>query len=397
MQYQSDILEEKGSRKGGIIMKILTVIDSFKGSMTSLEAGRAAAEGIRRVDPDADIEIRALADGGEGTVEALISNMGGKSRAIQVTGPLGEPVTCSYGVIEKTKTAVIEMAGAAGLVLVPEDRRDPLYTTTYGVGEVIRDAISQGCRRFIVGIGGSATNDGGVGMLQALGFDFLDEKGEQIPYGAGGLKNLKMISDESVIPELSGCSFRIACDVTNPLCGEKGCSAVFGPQKGATPEMIPRMDQWLGHYADLAKEKYPGADAMREGTGAAGGLGFAFLTFMDAALESGIEIVLEETHMEESIKDADLIITGEGRMDGQTAMGKAPVGVAGLAKKYGKTVIALAGGVTRDARACNDAGISAYFPITRGAVSLEEAMEKENARANMADTAEQVYRLYRCR
>lgn len=370
------------------------MIDSFKGSMTSLEAGCAAAEGIHRADPAAEIEIRALADGGEGTVEALISNMNGKIRAVQVTGPLGDPVTCEYGVIEKTRTAVIEMAGAAGLVLVPEDRRDPLYTTTYGVGEVIRDAIEQGCRRFIVGIGGSATNDGGAGMLQALGYGLLDEKGEQIPYGAAGLKDLKKISEESVIPELAECRFRVACDVTNPLCGDQGCSAVFGPQKGATPVMITQMDRWLRHYAKMAEDKYPAADAECAGAGAAGGLGFAFLTFLDAALESGIDIVLEETHMDDSIKKADLIITGEGRMDGQTAMGKAPVGVARLAKKYGKTVIALAGSVTRDARACNEAGITAYFPIVRSAVTLEEAMKKENAKENMADTAEQVYRLF---
>ena len=370
------------------------MIDSFKGSMTSLEAGHAAAEGIHRADPDAGVEIRALADGGEGTVEALISNMNGKIRAVQVTGPLGDPVVCEYGVLEKTKTAVIEMAGAAGLVLVPEERRNPLYTTTYGVGEVIRDAIEQGCRRFIVGIGGSATNDGGVGMLQALGFGFLDEKGHQISYGAGGLKNLDRISNEFVIPELAECRFRVACDVTNPLCGEQGCSAVFGPQKGATPVMITQMDQWLRRYAKMAEDKYPSADAEREGTGAAGGMGFAFLTFMDAVLESGIDIVLEETHMEDSIKKADLIITGEGRLDGQTAMGKAPVGVARLAKKYGKTVVALAGSVTRDAKVCNEAGITAYFPVIRGAVTLEEAMKKENAKENMADTAEQVYRLY---
>ena len=375
-------------------MRVLTVIDSFKGSMTSLEAGHAAAEGIHRADPDAGVEIRALADGGEGTVEALISNMNGKIRAVQVTGPLGDPVVCEYGVLEKTKTAVIEMAGAAGLVLVPEERRNPLYTTTYGVGEVIRDAIEQGCRRFIVGIGGSATNDGGVGMLQALGFGFLDEKGHQISYGAGGLKNLDRISNEFVIPELAECRFRVACDVTNPLCGEQGCSAVFGPQKGATPVMITQMDQWLRRYAKMAEDKYPSADAEREGTGAAGGMGFAFLTFMDAVLESGIDIVLEETHMEDSIKKADLIITGEGRLDGQTAMGKAPVGVARLAKKYGKTVVALAGSVTRDAKVCNEAGITAYFPVIRGAVTLEEAMKKENAKENMADTAEQVYRLY---
>ena len=375
-------------------MKVLILIDSFKGSMTSLEAGKAASVGILRANPSADVSVKALADGGEGTVEALISNMNGKIREIQVTGPLGDPVNCRYGVIEETGTAVIEMAGAAGLVLVPEEKRNPLYTTTYGVGEVIRDAITQGCRKFIVGIGGSATNDGGVGMLQALGYGFLDRKGHQIPYGAAGLRELEMITDEFVIPELEECRFRIACDVTNVLCGENGCSAVFGPQKGATPSTIAQMDQWLGHYAAMAEEKYPDADPEREGTGAAGGLGFAFLTFTNASLESGIDIVLEETGMEKYIKEADLIITGEGRLDGQTAMGKAPVGVARFAKRYGKPVVAFAGGVTRDAKACNSEGITAYFSIVQGAVSLEEAMKRENAEANMADTAEQVYRLF---
>lgn len=379
------------------IMKVLAVIDSFKGSMSSLEAGEAAAQGIHRADPDAEVLVRALADGGEGTVRAMVSNGNGRLRTVQVTGPLGEPVACEYGILQETGTAVIEMAGAAGLVLVPEEKRNPMHTTTYGVGEVIRDAIGQGCRNFVVGIGGSATNDGGVGMLQALGYGFLDRNGHQIPYGAAGLKELECITDEFVIPELEECRFRIACDVTNVLCGEQGCSAVFGPQKGATPVMIRQMDQWLEHYAALAAEKFPHADPKKAGTGAAGGLGFAFLTFTEARLMSGITIVLEETGIEEQIRGADLIITGEGRLDGQTAMGKAPAGVARLAAKYGKPVVALAGGVTKDASACNEAGITAYFPIVRGPVSLEEAMDREHARENLADTAEQVYRLWKVR
>lgn len=375
-------------------MNIVTAIDSFKGSMTSMEAGQAAAEGIQRVDVDAEVIVRPLADGGEGTVEALVSGMNGTLQKVQVTGPLGEPVICEYGIIESTKTAVIEMAGAAGITLVSDEERNPLNTTTYGVGEVIRDAIDKGCRRFLVGIGGSATNDGGVGMLQALGYGFLDKDGNQVLFGAKGLKVLEEITDTYVLPELKECKFKIACDVTNALCGEQGCSAVFGPQKGATPEMICQMDQWLGYYAALAKEKFPKADAKQEGTGAAGGLGFAFLTFTDAVLESGIKIVLEETQLEEYVKDADLVITGEGRMDGQTAMGKAPVGVAALAKKYGKPVLAFAGAVERDARKCNEHGIDAFFPILRGVVTLEEAMKNENAKRNLADTAEQVYRTF---
>ena len=244
-------------------MKIVTAIDSFKGSMTSMEAGRAVAEGIHRADAGAEVLVRPLADGGEGTVEALTSGMNGSRQQVQVTGPLGTPVICEYGIIEASGTAVIEMAGAAGITLVPDEKRNPLYTTTYGVGEVIRDAIKKGCRRFIIGIGGSATNDGGTGMLQALGYGFLDKNGNQIPFGARGLKVLETITETHVLQELKECRFRIACDVTNSLCGEQGCSAVFGPQKGATPSMVVEMDQWLENYAALAGKKFPKADPNR--------------------------------------------------------------------------------------------------------------------------------------
>ena len=377
--------------------KIVVAMDSFKGSLTSLEAGNAVRDGILEKYPDFDVQIFPVADGGEGTVEALtFGKEHVQTRTISVTGPVGTEVPAWYTIYGQAgeKTAVLEMAQAAGLPLVPEERRNPMHTTTYGVGEMIRDAITCGCRKFILGIGGSATNDGGVGMLQALGYGFLDKDGNQVPFGAKGLKVLEEITDTYVLPELKECKFKIACDVTNALCGEQGCSAVFGPQKGATPEMICQMDQWLGYYASLAKEKFPKADAKQEGTGAAGGLGFAFLTFTDAVLESGIKIVLEETQLEEYVKDADLVITGEGRMDGQTAMGKAPVGVAALAKKYGKPVLAFAGAVERDARKCNEHGIDAFFPILRGVVTLEEAMKNENAKRNLADTAEQVYRTF---
>lgn len=376
-------------------MNIVIAIDSFKGSLSSMEAGEAIGEGIRRVNSEESITISPLADGGEGTVEALVHGMEGTLLSIQVTGPLGKPVTCSYGIIERTKTAIIEMSGAAGITLVPEAEKNPLHTTTYGVGEVIKDAITRGCRRFIIGIGGSATNDGGAGMLQALGYEFLDSKGKEIPFGAIGLSMLETITDTNVIPELKECTFYVACDVTNPLCGDLGCSAIYGPQKGATPEMIADMNQWLEQYAVLSKKSYGEADANHPGTGAAGGMGFAFLTFTNAVLESGIKIVLEETKLEDKIKDADLVITGEGRLDGQTAMGKAPIGVAKLAKQYGKTVIAFTGSVTRDARECNQYGIDAYFPILRTITTLEEAMNSENAKRNLSDTSEQVYRLYR--
>ncbi|NCB91267.1 MAG: glycerate kinase [Clostridia bacterium] len=375
-------------------MKVVVAIDSFKGSMTSMEAGYAIAEGIRRVDAGAVVQVRPLADGGEGTVDALVCGMNGRMRNIVVTGPLGAPVTCGYGIIDETKTAVIEMSAAAGITLVAENERNPLHTTTYGVGETIKDAIAQGCRRFIIGIGGSATNDGGVGMLQALGFGFLNKEGCQVPFGAKGLEELETINDTYVVPELAECEFRIACDVTNVLCGDQGCSAVYGPQKGATPSMIMQMDKWLNYYAALAREQFPKANPKQAGTGAAGGLGFAFLTFTNAVLESGIKIVLDETRLEEYMQDTDVVITGEGRLDGQTAMGKAPVGVAGLAKKYDKPVLAFAGSVTKEAVKCNECGIDAFFPILRGVVTLEDAMKTENAVRNLSDTVEQVFRLW---
>lgn len=376
-------------------MKAVIAIDSFKGSLSSFEAGNSAAEGIRRVYPDAQIEVRPLADGGEGTVEALTLGCAGQLTTVTVTGPLGKPVSCQYGIVDSTRTAIIEMSGAAGITLVPDTERNPLYTTTYGIGEVIRDAITKGCRHFIVGIGGSATNDGGSGMLQALGFGLLDKNGNPVPFGAMGLEVLDKITTDNVLPELKDCTFRIACDVTNTLCGEQGCSAIFGPQKGATPAMILQMDKWLAYYATLAREIFPHANPKTAGSGAAGGLGFAFMTFLNGTLESGIKIVLEETQLSDYIKDADIVVTGEGRLDGQTVMGKAPIGVAKIAKQFDKPVLAFSGCVTKDATACNREGIDAFFPVLRNVVSLEDAMNPANARQNMADTAEQVFRTIR--
>lgn len=373
-------------------MKVVIAIDSFKGSLSSLEAGEAAKRGILKSDPKAQVRVRPLADGGEGTVEALVQGMEGRICKVMVTGPLGNPIEAEYGIVGGN-TAVIEMSAAAGITLVPDKMRNPLYTTTYGVGEMIKDAIEKGCRRFLVGIGGSATNDGGIGMLQALGYGFLNQEGNEVPLGARGLERLAVIEKKKVLPELEDCEFRIACDVVNPLCGSQGSSAVYGPQKGADAEMIHKMDKWMEAYAELAGKSFPQADPKKPGTGAAGGLGFAFLTFTNSVLESGIQIILEETGLEEYVKEADVVVTGEGRLDGQTAMGKAPVGVAGLAKKYGKTVIAFAGSVTRDAVKCNEKGIDAFFPVIREISTLEEAMDPETAGQNLEDTAEQVFRL----
>ncbi len=374
-------------------MKIVAAIDSFKGSISSLEAGYAVSSGFRSVNNNAEVVVCPLADGGEGTVEALAEGMNGRFYTISVTGPLGTPVSCTYAVIEETMTAVIEMSGAAGITLIPKDDLDPLHATTYGVGEVILDAIDKGCRRFIIGIGGSATNDGGAGMLQALGYGLLDEKGDQIPRGAIGLKDLKTIDEDGVIPELKECQFMIACDVTNPLCGSNGCSVIYGPQKGATPSMIEDMDRWLSRYASICHDIKEDADMQYPGTGAAGGMGYAFKTFTNAILKPGIDIVIEETRLEDYIQDADLVVTGEGMLDHQTAMGKAPIGVARLAKKYNKKVIAFAGAVKTDAEECNKNGIDAFFPIVRGITTLEEAMNPQNAKDNLTATAKQVMRL----
>lgn len=378
-------------------MKVVVAIDSFKGSLSSMEAGQAIAEGVKRVHQNAEVVVRPLADGGEGTVEALVEGMGGIFVTKEVTGPLGEKVEAVYGVIESkedsSKTAIIEMSAAAGITLVSEESRNPMNTTTYGVGELILDAIERGCRRFIVGIGGSATNDGGVGMLQALGYDFLTREGKAISYGGDGLRELASIEDVNVHPKLKECTFKVACDVTNPLCGENGSSAIFGPQKGATPEMVQELDQLLLHYAELSKEINANADRFYPGTGAAGGMGFAFLTYTSATLESGIQIVLTETKLEKLLETADFVVTGEGRLDGQTALGKAPIGVASLAKKHQKKVLAFAGAVTPDAKECNQHGIDAFFPILRGVITLKEAMDKENAHQNMVDTVEQVFRV----
>lgn len=374
-------------------MKVVIAIDSFKGSLSSLEAGNAIKEGILRVDREANVIVCPLADGGEGTVEALALGMDGRLEKALVKGPLSTDIEATYGIIDSSKTAIIEMASASGITLVPNDKRNPLETTTYGVGQLIKDAISKGCRNFIVGIGGSATNDGGVGMLQALGFEFLDANGNQISIGAKGLKDIKQICNNNSLKELNECSFRVACDVTNPLCGSQGCSAVFGPQKGATPEMIAQMDKWLSSYAFLTKEIYPTSDMSYPGSGAAGGLGFAFHSYLNASLESGVKIVLDETKLENTIKDADIIITGEGCLDEQTIYGKAPIGVAKLAKKYDKPVIAFSGATKPDATLCNEHGIDAFFPILRETVSLEEAMNPEKAYKNMILTTEQVFRL----
>lgn len=373
-------------------MKVVIAIDSFKECMNSMEAGNAAKAGILKVC-DAQISVKPLADGGEGTTEALVEGMGGEYVFVEVTGPLGTKRRARYGILGDGRTAVMEMAEAAGIILLKPEELNPSRATTYGVGEMIMDAVKRGCREFIIGIGGSATSEGGVGMLQALGYEFKTQDGNPIRRGLQDLDRIMAISKENVPKVLKECHFRVACDVTNPLCGENGAVYVYGPQKGVKEEEKPIFDGMMAHYADKTQE-YIGADyRMAEGAGAAGGLGFAFLSYLpNVELKSGIDIVLEAVGLEQEIRDADIVITGEGRLDSQTAMGKAPVGVARLAKKYGAKALAFAGGVTKDAGECNEAGIDAFFPIVRGVTTLAEAMEPENARENMALSVEQVFR-----
>lgn len=381
--------------------QIIVAVDSFKGSMTSLEAGNALKEGVHKIHSDWKAEVYPVADGGEGTVEALTYQKNVTERTCMVTGPLGERIEASYiwydG--ESGRTAVIEMAAAAGLPLVPQEKRNPMRTTTYGVGELIRDAIWQGCRRFIIGIGGSATNDAGIGMLQALGYHFYDQVGNEVAYGAEGLSKIADIGFEDVIFELSQCTFQIACDVNNPLIGETGCSVVFAPQKGADADMVDMMDAAMKRFADLVEHIAmcdmgpirPNGTRNTPGVGAAGGLGYAFLMFLNAALRPGIDIVLDEIGLEQAIAKADLVITGEGRLDAQTLMGKTPAGVARLAKKYGKRVIAVAGCFGEGIEMCKQSGMfDVCYAVNDILTETEKkhAMEKEYAIANLRRLAE---------
>lgn len=375
-------------------MKVVIAIDSFKGSVSSLEAGEAAKEAVLSVFSDADVTVMPLADGGEGTVETLVSGMNGQLVNAEVTGPIGEKVICQYGILPDA--AIIEMAGAAGLTITPVSKRNPLNTTTYGVGEVIIDAIEKGCRNFIVGIGGSATNDAGVGMLQALGFEFFDKNGNKIGVCGKYVADIATIKTDNVYPKLNECKFRIACDVDNPLCGERGASYIYGPQKGASEEDVKFLDSALINFANVTKDKLGRDCSEFPGCGAAGGMGFAFMAYLNGELKPGIEIVLDEIGINDILPNTDFVITGEGRIDMQSAMGKAPVGVAKRGKKFGATIIGIAGCVSDDGHLCNQAGIDTIFAVADKAMSLDEAMDKDTTKKNIKKTVVQVFNLIKC-
>lgn len=375
-------------------MKVVVAIDSLKGSLSSMEAGLAIKEGVLAAQPDAEVIVKPLADGGEGTTDALIEGMNGERIDLTVTGPMHTPVDAYYGYLRETNTAVMEMASAAGITLVPDKEKNPLLATSYGVGEMIIDAIQRGCRNFIIGIGGSITNDGGIGMLKALGVRFLDEKGKDAGEGGQALAKVACIDLSGLNPLLKECHIQVACDVNNPLCGESGSTYVYGPQKGVTEDMKKTLDEAMAHFARVTSESLENDYMNTPGAGAAGGLGFAFLAYVGATLTPGIELILDAVGLEDELSGADVVVTGEGCLDFQTAMGKAPVGVAKLAKKYNARVVAFAGSVTKEATACNKEGIDAFFPILRGVCTLADAMDPVNARNNMIATVEQVFRLF---
>lgn len=378
-------------------MNVVVAIDSFKGSLSSLEAGNIIAEAVRAVSPLSSISIFPIADGGEGTVNALTQGLNGRIIKTTATGPIGKKISCRYGVIDSTHTAIIEMADIAGLTLVPEKERNPLYTTTYGLGEIILHAVTvNNCNNFIIGIGGSATNDCGIGMLTALGVQFFDKSRKSVGIQGKDISNIAYIDISNLIASpVMKCRFRIACDVTNPLYGENGCSVIYGPQKGASKEIIKSMDDSIYNLAEIVKVQFDYDNADLPGAGAAGGLGYAFSTFLSASLEPGISLILDAINLASSFENADIVITGEGCLDKQTIMGKAPIGIAKLAKKYNPSVkvIAFSGGATVEAQAVNKNGIDAYFPILHLPMDKCTAMLPGITKQNLAQSVEQVFRL----
>lgn len=372
-------------------MRIVIAPQALKGSLTAPEAARAIAGGFQKVLPTAELDLVPIADGGEGTVEALVSATGGQLLHAQVTGPLGEPVEATFGLLGDGQTAVIEMAACAGLPLVPPERRDPRLTTTYGVGELIRAALDSGCRHLIIGIGGSATNDGGAGMAQALGVRLLDAEGKDLPYGGAALAGLARIVPDGIDPRLQECRIEVACDVTNPLCGPQGASAVYGPQKGASPEMVAQLDAALAHYAGIIQRDL-GRDVRNlPGAGAAGGLGAGLLAFLQATLRPGADLVLEAVGLAKRLQGASLLVTAEGQIDRQTAYGKSVGAVASLAQRCGVPVLALAGSLGEEYQVVYALGVEAVMTLLPAPLSLNEAMTQ--AASLLADASERAARL----
>ncbi|CAB1211423.1 glycerate kinase [Serratia liquefaciens] len=375
------------------LKKVVIAPDSFKESLSALEVAEAIERGFRQIFPQVQYVKLPMADGGEGTVDSMVAATGGEIVTVAVTGPLGQPVQAFYGLLGEGETAVIEMAAASGLHLAPKAQRDPRMTTSYGTGELIQAALDRGVKTIILGIGGSATNDGGAGMMQALGARLLDENRQALPPGGAALAQLAYIDLSGVDPRLQQVSITAACDVDNPLCGANGASAVFGPQKGATPEMVTQLDAALRHYGTLLEQATGREVINAPGAGAAGGMGAALLGMLNARLRPGIEIVIETLQLEEALRDADLVITGEGRLDSQSIHGKTPIGVARVAKRFGLPVIGIAGSLSKDYQVVHQHGIDAAFSVLDRVVSLEEALAE--AADNLEVTARNVAAVWR--
>lgn len=372
-------------------LKILIAPDSFKGSLSANEVAEALARGLMRANSTFEVSTCPMSDGGEGTVRSLVDATDGRIVQRTVTGPLGEPVEAFFGILGDGRTAVIEMAAASGLPLVPIKRRNPMVTTTYGTGELIRTALDEGCRELIIGIGGSATNDGGVGMAQALGGSFRDASGREVGYGGKRLRTIQTIELGGLDPRLAECRIQVACDVDNPLYGERGAAHIYGPQKGATPEMVQELDLGLRHLAEVVLNQHRVDVAEIPGAGAAGGLGAGLVAFLRAELKPGVDIITEAIHLKERLRGMDLVITGEGRIDFQTVFGKTPIGVARVAKRCGIPVIGIAGSIGQGAEAVYEAGIDALFSIINAPMNLETAIA--NASELLEQTGENIGRL----
>lgn len=371
-------------------MKVLIAPDSFKDCLEAVDVARYLGEGIHRVMPDAELTSIPVADGGEGFVQTMLSAMGGEKISLKVLDPLMREVDAFYGILPDG-TAVIEMAAASGIEHLSREERDPLITTTIGTGQLMLNAMERGCRKIIIGIGGSATNDGGVGMATALGYRFLDKEGKEVLQGGGSLSEIVEIDFSKIDPLVGDTAVWVACDVNNPLTGPLGASAVYGPQKGATPELVELLDANLGHLAAVIK-KYLNSDVLElPGGGAAGGLGAGLVAFAGGRLQAGFDIVKEQTGLEEAVKKADIVLTGEGKMDGQTKQGKTPWGVAQLALKYGKPLIAFAGFLGEGYRELYDEGFTSIFALPNGPASLDACIA--DAPELLADSAEQVFRV----
>ena len=374
--------------------KDLTIVlapDSFKESMTAKEVCESMEAGIKKINKDITCIHVPMADGGEGTMQSLVDATYGEVYSLNVVGPLGDEIKAEYGILGDGEIGILEMASASGIHLVPKEKRNPLITTSYGTGQLIKACLDKGVKKLLIGIGGSATNDGGAGVVQALGGKLLDKDGNELSFGGGELKKLHKIDLTNFDKRLKDVKIEVACDVNNPLCGEKGASNVFGPQKGATPEMVDLLDDSLNHYASVIKEQI-GKDVLNvPGAGAAGGLGAGLMAFLNGELKKGIDMVIEYSKLEEKVKDADMVWTGEGSIDFQTQYGKTPIGVAKIAKKYNKPVIALAGRVGDNIDVLYENGIDSIFGIIRELTDIDQALL--NGKRNIQRTSEDIVRL----